>query len=612
MKRLLHIVPECRPGAGGGHLHRALRLVRDLRQREGVVSLLLPADCDPDRRSFVAAGSGASGETGAGAHRAAEAEQAEQSVSADASGAMLLIDRPWVTRAEIEGYAAQGLIVGLDVGGSGREYCDYLIDTLPRLGRSVSPANRSERGLLQLPQRRRTNPSGHLERILLAFGAEDRVGLTATMAAALLDWGLCRPQALSVLRGPFMRLPGWLEQAGIELLDAPLNIAEQLADWDLVIGSFGLTAYEAAWAGAAVLLLNPTRYHSRLARRAGFVEIGLCRPRRGRLRQAFSDPQRLIGQSAAVVAPIERSRADRVGPLSVFLEQLLDRAPQERPACPICGLRPNPALERFRDYTYFRCRDCSLIYMGRFAAGKPSYDDSYFFERYRAQYGHDYLEDFEHIRALGRARLGRVMPLLASPARGRRLLDIGCAYGAFLVAAADAGFKPIGVDVNAAAIEYVRRHLGLVALLGPAEELEPEQLFDGGGVDVVSLWYVIEHSADVGALLRRIHRLLRPGGVLVFSTPNGSGISARRNRRAFLDCSPDDHYTIWEPHRTAALLRRFGFRLQKLHITGHHPERFGRWAKRVPILHPPIGLCSRLLRLGDTYEAYATKEQYPA
>jgi hypothetical protein len=90
--------------------------------------------------------------------------------------------------------------------------------------------------------------------------------------------------------------------------------------------------------------------------------------------------------------------------------------------------------------------------------------------------------------------------------------------------------------------------------------------------------------------------------VLAFSTPSGSGISARRSLRRFLSASPADHFTIWTPRRTGPLLRRFGFRLERMQVTGHHPERF---PGRLPagLLRP----ASRLLGLGDTFEAYAVK-----
>ena len=123
------------------------------------------------------------------------------------------------------------------------------------------------------------------------------------------------------------------------------------------------------------------------------------------------------------------------------------------------------------------------------------------------------------------------------------------------------------------------------------------------------MWYVIEHLVDLHRVLRLARELLVDGGVLAFSTPNGTGISARRSLRRFLEQSPGDHYTVWSPRSAREVLRRHGFRIRRTRVTGHHPERFpfagGRgWWGRAYRVH--AGVASRLLRLGDTFEVYAT------
>ncbi len=144
----------------------------------------------------------------------------------------------------------------------------------------------------------------------------------------------------------------------------------------------------------------------------------------------------------------------------------------------------------------------------------------------------------------------------------------------------------------------MREKLGLPCVQGDFLQVAlPERSYDA-----VTLWYVLEHFRDAAAALTRANRLLRPGGVLAFSTPSASGISARRSLHRFLSASPADHFTIWAPRLAGPLLRRFGFRLKRLRVTGHHPERF---PGRLPA--GTLLAASRLLGLGDTFEAYAVK-----
>jgi 2-polyprenyl-3-methyl-5-hydroxy-6-metoxy-1,4-benzoquinol methylase len=266
-----------------------------------------------------------------------------------------------------------------------------------------------------------------------------------------------------------------------------------------------------------------------------------------------------------------------------------------------------------------------MIYLTAFGREPVVYDESYFFEEYRAQYGRSYLEDFDHIATMGARRLHTIADLLGPsrrPATGRdgapsdateepsdatespRVLDLGCAYGPFLQAAKEAGYRPFGIDISESAVDYVRKHLGVAAHAGRIGTVEPAELFGVDRFHVITMWYVIEHMEDLGEVLSWISELLMPGGVFAFSTPNYDGVSRRRNRRTFLARSPRDHRSIWSPRIAAKVLPRFGMELRRVRVTGHHPERFSL-GSTMPTARPLLGAWSRLAGRGDTFEAYA-------
>ncbi|MDR1128708.1 MAG: class I SAM-dependent methyltransferase [Treponema sp.] len=258
--------------------------------------------------------------------------------------------------------------------------------------------------------------------------------------------------------------------------------------------------------------------------------------------------------------------------------------------------------------------------MERAAPPSIEYGAAYFSDSYRRQYGKTYLEDFPGLKKAGKARLRRIRGILAKSAprvppelgpRPGRLLDIGCAFGPFLAAAAEDGFEPEGIDPAAEAVAYVRDKLRIPAVQGFFPDRIPGESGREQGFAAITLWYVIEHFPDPRKALAGIHRLLRPGGVLAWSAPSFSGISARKSPLEFLRASPGDHWTVWDPRRVSRILGGFGFEVRKTVITGHHPERFpvigGLFKGRRGLAYRFCSGISRVLGWGDTFEVYAVK-----
>lgn len=242
----------------------------------------------------------------------------------------------------------------------------------------------------------------------------------------------------------------------------------------------------------------------------------------------------------------------------------------------------------------------------RFQLRDDEYGSAYFEQEYRNQYGRSYLEDFQAIRTMAKPRLEHIS---RRAGKDTSLLDIGCAFGPFLDAAREAGFRPYGTDVSEEACAHVREVLSIPAAGGRFPADNPAAVFDVPGFNVISLWYVIEHFAELKVVLEALNQLLFVGGVLALSTPNSSGISGRRSMKKFLENSPKDHYTVWNPRTARKLLKRFGFKVYKFRVTGHHPERFAFSRRRGGLLYIAAGIMSRLFGLGDTFEIYAVKER---
>jgi len=97
------------------------------------------------------------------------------------------------------------------------------------------------------------------------------------------------------------------------------------------------------------------------------------------------------------------------------------------------------------------------------------------------------------------------------------LLDVGCGIGGFVAYATSAGFRAVGSDVSPDAVAEARRK-GLDVHL--ADDLDAH--VPDGSLDALTMWDVVEHLVDPVTVLEQVVRKVRPGGALLFETPDGA------------------------------------------------------------------------------------------
>ena len=110
---------------------------------------------------------------------------------------------------------------------------------------------------------------------------------------------------------------------------------------------------------------------------------------------------------------------------------------------------------------------------------------------------------------------------------GRDVLDLGCAGGFMTEALAERGARATGIDPAAHAIEAARAHAAAQGLsihydVGVGEALP----YADASFDAVVCVDVLEHVADLPAVLAETARVLRPGGVFLFDTINRNPLAA--------------------------------------------------------------------------------------
>lgn len=99
---------------------------------------------------------------------------------------------------------------------------------------------------------------------------------------------------------------------------------------------------------------------------------------------------------------------------------------------------------------------------------------------------------------------------------GKKVLDVGCGNGYVLSRYALEGADVTGVDITPTGIELTRRRFDLMGLEGDFRVANAEQLpFDDETFDCVCSMGVLHHTPDAQRAVDEIHRVLKPGGLLI-------------------------------------------------------------------------------------------------
>jgi 2-polyprenyl-3-methyl-5-hydroxy-6-metoxy-1,4-benzoquinol methylase len=143
--------------------------------------------------------------------------------------------------------------------------------------------------------------------------------------------------------------------------------------------------------------------------------------------------------------------------------------------------------------------------------------------------------------------------LPACPEQGT-LLDIGCGNGTFLELARGCGWRVVGVEPDALAVQQAKAR-GLDVLHGSLDQLDGHQEV----FDQITLSHVIEHLHDPRQVLTRCLELLKPGGRLWIETPNGLSIGHQTFGAAWRGLETPRHLILFTWGNLTQALQDLGF-----------------------------------------------------
>jgi 2-polyprenyl-3-methyl-5-hydroxy-6-metoxy-1,4-benzoquinol methylase len=196
-----------------------------------------------------------------------------------------------------------------------------------------------------------------------------------------------------------------------------------------------------------------------------------------------------------------------------------------------------------------RCVRCALVrtcsvpddYMTLYTTG----------DRYHSgRAGHvPYRDRFAHDQCIAALRWPRLLSHL-------RLLDVGCANGAFVRHAADQGVAAEGLEPNAGMAAWAQERCG--------RPIHRSWDTVRGKFDVITYHDVIEHVPDPWHELRRLRRFLRASGLLVIDTPDVDDSRFDRLGLAWHHMKPQEHLWFFSERHLRGLVERAGFEVDQV------------------------------------------------
>ncbi len=236
-------------------------------------------------------------------------------------------------------------------------------------------------------------------------------------------------------------------------------------------------------------------------------------------------------------------------------------------SCPVCGSAHRARSLQAKDRLIVTCAGCRLQFVDPPASAAAALE----------KLGEAFVETYIREEPSYRAYFRRKVEDLLTVVPPGRLLDVGCATGVFLDEARRAGFQGTGLDLVPSAVEYAHDRLGIDARLGLLEETG----FPSAHFDAVALFQTVEHVPSPRELAKEIARVLRPGGVLLLTTPDRRGLLARLMGRRWFEYYNEEHVTYFERESLRRLLAGSGFTISSLYTEFGRAFTLGYVAERL-------------------------------
>lgn len=258
----------------------------------------------------------------------------------------------------------------------------------------------------------------------------------------------------------------------------------------------------------------------------------------------------------------------------------------EKVICSLCGLDDLKQIYHQDNSRIYRCQNCGFVFrFPKFSSKQiqEMYDSKQLLENtYFSGLKKNY--DQKNPAVL---MYQRELKKIDGKIKKDKVLDIGCAYGAFLDIARNKGFEPYGVEISEKSSLYAKNNFNLNVFTGTLEQAK----YPSNNFSLVTLWDVLEHLPEPIDTLKEIYRILEKNGMVLILTINSDSLIGKmanltEKTKGFL--YDYQHLNFYSEKTLKESLKKAGF--QNILTLDKLGAQISRWQSREIPLYLEVGV----------------------